>query len=79
MDDPADKATVEFIVTAPSHYQVISNGVQIEETNLPDNKKLTHWKEDVPLPTKVMVIGVADFAVNNIGDVNCVPCKLGVP
>jgi aminopeptidase N len=73
VDDPADKATVEFIVTAPSHYQIISNGVQIEETNLPANKKLTHWKEDVPLPTKVMVIGAADFAVNNIGDVNCVP------
>lgn len=73
VDDIADKATVEFIVTAPSHYQVISNGVQIEETNLPGNKKLTHYKEDVPLPTKVMVIGVADFAVNNVGDINCVP------
>lgn len=24
---------------------------------------------DVPLPTKVMVIGAADFAVNNVGDV----------
>lgn len=73
VDDPADKASVEFIVTAPSHYQVISNGIQIEETNLPGNKKLTHYKEDVPLPTKVMVIGAADFAVNNIGDINCVP------
>ena len=73
VDDPADKATVEFIVTAPSHYQVISNGIQIEETNLPDNKKLTHWKEDVPLPTKVMVVGAADFAVNYTGTVNCVP------
>jgi aminopeptidase N len=73
VDDPADKASVEFIVTAPSHYQVISNGIQIEETNLPDNKKLTHWKEDVPLPTKVMVIGVADFAVNRVGDINCIP------
>ena len=80
VDDIADKATVEFIVTAPSHYQVISNGVQVEETNLPSNlpagqagKKLTHYKEDVPLPTKVMVIGAADFAINNIGDVNCVP------
>ena len=73
VDDPADKATVEFIVTAPSHYQVISNGVQIEETNLPDNKKLTHYKEDVPLPTKVMVIGVADFAVTRVGDINCLP------
>jgi aminopeptidase N len=80
VDDPADKATVEFIVTAPSHYQIISNGVQIEETNLPGNlpagqagKKLTHYKEDIPLPTKVMVIGAADFAVNTVGDVGCVP------
>lgn len=73
VDDPGDKATVEFIVTAPSHYQVISNGIQMEETNLPGNKKLTHWKETVPLPTKVMAIGVADFAVNYAGDVNCIP------
>lgn len=73
VDDPADKASVEFIVTAPSHYQVIANGIQVEETNLPGNKKLTHYKEDVPLPTKVMVIGAADFAVNNIGDTNCIP------
>lgn len=72
-DEPGDKATVEFVVTAPSHYQVISNGVQVEETNLPGNKKLTHYKEDVPLPTKVMVIGVADFAVQTAGEVNCVP------
>ncbi len=73
VDDPADKASVEFIVTAPSHYQVISNGLLIEETNLPDNKKLTHWKEDVPLPTKVMVIGAADFAVQRVGEINCIP------
>lgn len=73
IDDPADKATVEFIVTAPSHYQVISNGIKIEETNLPDNNKLTHYKEDVPLPTKVMVIGVAEFAIDTAGVVNNVP------
>lgn len=73
VDDPADKASVEFLVTAPSHYQVISNGVQVEETSMPDNKKLTHYKEDVPLPTKVMAIGVADFAVNLAGEINCVP------
>jgi hypothetical protein len=73
VDDPADKASVEFIVTAPLHYQVVANGIQIEETNLPDNKKLTHWKEDVPLPTKVMVIGVAGFAVQNVGSAKCIP------
>jgi aminopeptidase N len=72
-DHLSDKATVDFIVTAPDHYQVVSNGSKIEETNLPDHLKLTHWKEEVPLPTKIMVIGVADFAVNYIGDVDCIP------
>lgn len=73
-DRPDDKASFEFIVTAPDHYQVISNGVMTEESSLPGNKKLTHWNEDIPLSTKVMVIGVADFAVNYSGYVNdCIP------
>lgn len=73
VDDPADKASVEFAVTAPVHYQVISNGMQVEETNLDNNKKLTRYKEEVPLPTKIMVIGAAKFAVNLAGTVNSVP------
>lgn len=73
VDDPADKASVEFIVTAPRHYRVISNGIQIEESNWGNDLKVTHWKETIPLPTKVMVIGVADFAVNLAGEVDCVP------
>ncbi|HZI53508.1 MAG TPA: M1 family metallopeptidase, partial [Chitinophagaceae bacterium] len=73
-DDPADKAPVEFIIIAPEYYQVVSNGILVEETNLPGNKKLTHWKEDVPIATKVMVIGAADFAVNLVAVVdNCIP------
>ena len=32
VDHPYDKATGEFIVTAPSHYQVVANGVLEEET-----------------------------------------------
>jgi aminopeptidase N len=69
-DDPADKATTEFIVTAPEHYQVVANGVQIEETSIGNGLKLTHWKEETPIPPKVMVIGVADFAVHLAGVVN---------
>ncbi len=61
VDHPSDKSTVEFIVKAPSHYQVVANGKQIEETNSGENT-ITHWKTDIPLPTKVMVIGVAQFA-----------------
>ncbi|MEP6846904.1 MAG: M1 family peptidase, partial [Panacibacter sp.] len=72
-DHPSDKASVEFIVTAPDHYQVISNGLQTEETNLPGHLKLTHYKEDVPLPAKVMAIGAAEFAVNFTGEFGCIP------
>ena len=62
-DRPDDKASVEFLVIAPSYYQVVSNGVQVEETNLDKAKKLTHWEEETPIPTKIMVIGVAQFSV----------------
>jgi aminopeptidase N len=73
VDESADKATVDFIVTAPDHYLVVANGLKVGETELPGNLKLTHWKESAPLSTKVMVIGVADFAVDHTGDVNGIP------
>lgn len=72
-DHPSDKATVEFIITAPEHYQVVCNGLQVEETNLPGHLKLTHWKEEVAISTKIFALGVADFAVNYSGNVNCIP------
>ena len=73
VDHPSDKATVEFIVTAPAHYQVVANGRQVEETNLGEERKRTHWSEAVPIPTKVMVIGVAPFAVQYLGEVEDIP------
>jgi aminopeptidase N len=67
-DEPGDKATFEFLVTAPSQYGVISNGKLEEEKNLSENKKFTHWVENISLPTKVMVIGVAKFVVKQYED-----------
>ena len=69
VDHPSDKAIVEWIVTAPVHYQVIGNGKLIERTNVNDKTTLTHWKTEVELPTKVMVIGVARFAIQNVAEV----------
>ncbi|MEZ4999183.1 MAG: M1 family metallopeptidase [Bacteroidales bacterium] len=62
VDHPSDKATVEFIVYAPEYYSVVSNGQLFEESTLPGGLRVTHWKEKVEIPTKVMVIGVARFA-----------------
>jgi len=69
VDDPADKAAVEFVVTTPKHYKVVSNGVPIgNPDNLShDGLRTAHWVEKVPLPTKVMVIGAARFAVDTVG------------
>ncbi|MEM6261705.1 MAG: M1 family aminopeptidase [Bacteroidota bacterium] len=72
-DHPADKAFCEFIVTAPSHYQVVGNGALQEETDLANGDRLTHWKSTVPLPTKVMVIGAARFAVQQLPDIQDIP------
>jgi len=63
LDHPSDKATSEFIVKAPSHYKVISNGLLLEESELGNNVKLTHWKQSVPSSCWLFVIGVAEFAV----------------
>ena len=73
VDDPADKATVDFIITSPGHYEVVASGYLVEESDLPGGIKLTHWKEDVPLPTKVMTFGIASFAVQLAGNVNGIP------
>lgn len=68
VDHPSDKAMCEFIVTAPNHYQVVSNGLKIEETDLPGNKRLTHWKQSVPIASWLYVLGVARFAVQYVDE-----------
>lgn len=68
IDHPYDKAMCEFIVTAPNHYQVVSNGLKIEETNLDNNKKLTHWKQSIPIASWLYVLGVAEFAVQYVDE-----------
>jgi len=68
IDHPYDKAMCEFIVTAPDHYQIVSNGLKIEETNIGDNKRLTHWKQSVPIASWLYVLGAADFAVQYVDE-----------
>jgi aminopeptidase N len=73
VDHPADKASLDFIVTAPAHYQVIANGVKIEDTTYSNQLRRTHYTETTPLSTKIMVIGVAEFAIQQSGMVNNIP------
>ena len=72
-DHPSDKASVDFFVSAPVHYQVVANGIQVEETNINSKYKLTHWSQATEIPMKVMCVGISEFAVNYTGDVNNIP------
>jgi len=69
IDHPYDKATSEFIVTAPSKYQVVANGLLQEVRDLGNGSRLTHWKESVPIASWLNAIGVEQFDVHYAGRV----------
>jgi aminopeptidase N len=72
IDHPYDKASVDFIITAPAHYKIVANGlVTEEETN--GKYKTTHWTESSPISIKVMAFGAAEFAVDEAGIVDNIP------
>jgi aminopeptidase N len=73
LDHPYDKATVDFIITAPEQYNVVANGIMTEQSSLSDHLKLTHWSEHVPIPVKVMTFGAARFAVKYAGEADKIP------
>jgi aminopeptidase N len=75
VDHPSDKATSEFLVTAPSKYQVVANGLLQETVDLGDGRRMTHWKQSVPIATWLNNIGVAQFAVHHYGTGAGVPLE----
>ena len=73
IDHPSMKATHVTSVTAPRKYQVVSNGLMIEETDLPGDLRRTVWKESVPICTWLMSLAVAPFAVDYFGSYRGIP------
>ena len=65
IDHPYDKATGEFIVTAPAQYQVVANGLLVEETDLADGLRRTHWKQSVPIASWLYALGMARFSARH--------------
>lgn len=78
LDHPCDKATSEFLVTAPARYQVVSNGLLQAETDLGDGRRLTHWKQSVPIAAWLNALGVAQFHSHHAGTVRGVPLQTWV-
>ena len=69
VDHPYDKATSEFIITAPAAYQVVANGLLQSEIDRADGRRVTHWKQSVPIASWLNAVGIERFAVRYLGDV----------
>jgi aminopeptidase N len=78
IDHPYDKATSEFVVTAPARYQVVANGRLVEEIDLGDGQRVTHWQESAPVATWLNNIAVAQFASRHFGSAAGVPLETWV-
>ncbi|MGB6151569.1 MAG: M1 family metallopeptidase, partial [Pricia sp.] len=73
VDHPYDKASIEFRITAPEHYDVVATGEKIEESYIDESTKLTIYKEPAPVAMKVVTIGVTQFASRLIDEVYHIP------
>jgi aminopeptidase N len=64
IDHPSDKATVDFLVTAPDSYTVVANGRMVQTVSMQDGRKRTRWTEKHPIPTYSMAVGAAEFSIH---------------
>jgi aminopeptidase N len=62
-DHPSSKATYTFRVEAPQSYEVVANGILVSKTPEKErNSMVWNFSINEPIPTKVAVVGIADFA-----------------
>jgi aminopeptidase N len=65
IDHPSDKAKVDFFVIHPKKYKVIATGRLVQQGDK-GGKNYTDYRSDFELPTKVMVVGIAEFDLKRI-------------
>ncbi|MEO7083029.1 MAG: M1 family metallopeptidase [Gemmatimonadaceae bacterium] len=75
IDHPSDKATVTWIVTAPSNRTVVANGKLIStrpaRSTTAGERTETTWRESRRIPVYLMVIAAAPLVRYDLGDTDC--------
>lgn len=61
VDHPSDKAAIHYTITAPKKYQCVANGKLIQSIEVGKAQNKFIFDSDILLPTKVMVIGLAEL------------------
>ncbi len=75
VDHPSDKATVTWIIHHPEGHKAVANGNHVLHSSRSDGGGTYVYKELQPLPTKVMVFGMADFQIEEVGKVGDIPVR----
>lgn len=63
-NDLGDKIdTIDILITHPSNYKAVANGVQISQTTLPNNLTTTHFRHAYPIPSYLVAVAVANYTL----------------
>jgi aminopeptidase N len=63
VDDPADKATLNFKLILPANLTPVANGQLISQRELPNNKRVSEWQQRTPIPTYIFGFAAGPFHV----------------
>jgi len=63
VDDPADKATLTFKLILPANLTPIANGDFISQRELPNNKRVSEWRQGTAIPTYIFGFAAGPFHV----------------
>src|SRR6185503_4979541 len=63
VDDPADKATLTFKLILPATLTPIANGDLVSQTELPNSKRVSEWRQRTPIPTYIFGFAVGPFHI----------------
>lgn len=63
IDDPADRATLTMKLILPAALTAVAPGEFVSESKLPDNKRISEWRQKSPIPTYIFGFAVGPFHV----------------
>jgi aminopeptidase N len=63
VDDPADKATLTFKLILPARLTPIANGELVSQHELPNDKRVSEWRQKTPIPTYIFGFAAGPFHV----------------
>jgi aminopeptidase N len=62
-DDPADKATLTMKLVAPTTLTPVANGRLVSQHPMPDNRRVTEWRQTTPIPTYIFGFALGPYRV----------------